>query len=202
MSVYGLPLYYMAQRDTKEQKSNEDMREFCFLVTPRLLFQLRLRGVMDPCVGGTGALEDAQGQVPFRRFPWCNSGTSSHWPKFERVEKVIFADAMVWDLVGSGFLPLGAHLAKQKYWGNLFLLNWKCIWAMFPKLAVHQNPCGDLLKICIPGLLPDLQSDSEPSKYQNPTFSKAVSVSPMQPIFACAGGKLNSNSYYSYVVWL
>lgn len=65
MSVYGLPLYYMAQRDTKEQKSNEDMREFCFLVTPRLLFQLRLRGVMDPCVGGTGALEDAQGQVPF-----------------------------------------------------------------------------------------------------------------------------------------
>lgn len=65
MSVYGLPLYYMAQRDTKEQKSNEDMREFCFLVTPRLLFQLWLRGVTDPCVGGTGALEDAQGQVPF-----------------------------------------------------------------------------------------------------------------------------------------
>ena len=65
MSVYGLPLYYMAQRDTKEQKSNEDMREFCFLVTPCHLFQLWLRGVTDPCVGGTGTLEDAQGQVPF-----------------------------------------------------------------------------------------------------------------------------------------
>lgn len=155
-----------------------------------------------PALGALVPWKMLRVRSPSRRFPWCNSGTSSHWPKFERVEKVIFADAMVWDLVGSGFLPLGAHLAKQKYWGNLFLLNWKCIWAMFPKLAVHQNPCGDLLKICIPGLLPDLQSDSEPSKYQNPTFSKAVSVSPMQPIFACAGGKLNSNSYYSYVVWL
>lgn len=123
MSVYGLPLYYMAQRDTKEQKSNEDMREFCFLVTPRLLFQLWLRGVTDPCVGALVPWKMLRVRSPSQRFPWCNSGTSSHWPKFERVEKVIFADAVIWDLVGSGFLPLGAHLAKQKYWGNLFLLN-------------------------------------------------------------------------------
>lgn len=65
MSVYGLSLYSMAQRHTKEQKSNEDVKEFCFLLTPCHLFQLWLRRVVGPCVGGTGILKDAQGHGPF-----------------------------------------------------------------------------------------------------------------------------------------
>lgn len=65
MSVYGLSLYSVAQRHTKEQKPNEDVKEFCFLLTPCHLFQLWLRRVVGPCVGGTGILKDAQGHGPF-----------------------------------------------------------------------------------------------------------------------------------------
>lgn len=65
MSVYGLSLYSVAQRHPKEQKSNEDVKECCFLLTPCHLFQLWLRRVVGPCVGGTGILKDAQGHGPF-----------------------------------------------------------------------------------------------------------------------------------------